>query len=71
MQFNVLRCTKEIISPITLSITFFNPKILGLLFCSKNSLTWAVNWIWTIKLQENVENLLETLQKLYTNGTVI
>ena len=27
---------------IPLSITFFNPKIFGFLFCTKNSLTWGV-----------------------------
>ena len=34
--------TKVTIFLILLSITFSNPKILGFLFCMKNSLTWAV-----------------------------
>ena len=40
MQFSALR--KRIFFFIPLSITFLNPKILGFLFPTKNSLTWGV-----------------------------
>ena len=42
---------------IHLSITFFNPKILGFLFLTKNSLAWGVN-CEKIKFQKIVGNLI-------------
>ena len=60
LQFNVLR--REMFFLIPLSITFFNLKILGFLFSTKNSLTLGVKILG---------NLLEELRKLHTmNGTV-
>jgi len=38
----IQRITKVRIFLIPLSVTFVNPKILGFLSCTKNSLTWAV-----------------------------
>ena len=49
---------------IPLSITFFNPEILGFLFPTKNGLTWGVK-------VEKKENFLDKLRKLYTDAMVI
>ena len=56
-----------------ISITFFNPKILGFLaffYEKKNS---SGSEMWKIKFQKIVANLLDKLRKLYNllNGTVI
>ena len=48
---------------IPLSMTFSNPKIVGVLFCKKNGLTWAVKWEKS-KLQKIVGNLLDKRQKV-------
>ena len=61
----------DAISPITkvdfflipLSVTFLNPKILGFLFCTKNSLTWGV------KCEKKKKK--KSSRKLCMNGTVI
>ena len=54
MQFGALR--KRIFF-VHLSITFLNPKILGFLFPTKNSIAWGVN-CEKIKLQKIVGNLI-------------
>ena len=51
---------------IPLSITFLNPKTLGFLFRTKNSLTWSVKC--EKYASENRRD--EFIQKLYMNGTV-
>ena len=51
------RIAKVRIFLIPLSITFSNPKVLGFLFCKKNSVTWQ--WNVKIKLQKIVGNLLD------------
>ena len=51
---------------IPLSITFLNPKTLGCLFRTKNSLTWSVKC--EKYTSENRRD--EFIRKLYMNGTV-
>ena len=53
----IQRIIKVRIFLILVSTTFLNPKVLGILFCTKNSLTWAVK-CKKIKLQKIVGNLL-------------
>ena len=63
MQFDMFR--NKTFSEL-LSIIFLNPKILGFLFSTKNSLTLKV-----YRETENLGSLLDKLRKLCLNGTVI
>ena len=56
-----------------ISITFFNPKILGFLAFFYEKKKFLGSEMWKIKFQKIVANLLDKLRKLYnlSNGTVI
>ena len=57
-----------IIFLIPLSIIFSNPKVLGFLFSTKNSLTLEVK-CEKINFKKTVGNLLDKLRKLCMNAT--
>ena len=63
MQFSELRKWRFFIPP---SITFLNPKTLGFLFRTKNSLTWSVE----CEKYASDNRRDEFIRKLYVNGTV-